>query len=49
MARVQVLVDDLMLSSKVNETLGSAGHELLGGPVPNPEAELRVPSWSDAL
>ncbi len=42
MARVQVLVDDLMLSSKVNEMLGSAGHELLGGPEPNPEAELIV-------
>jgi hypothetical protein len=28
-ARVLVLVDDLMLASKVTETLTSAGHELL--------------------
>lgn len=42
MARVQVLVSDLMLSSKVTETLGSAGHELLGGPEPDPEADLIV-------
>jgi hypothetical protein len=42
MARVQVLVDDLMLSSKVSETLASAGHELLGGPQPDPGADLIV-------
>jgi hypothetical protein len=30
MARVLVLVDDLMLSSKVTETLRSAGHEVVG-------------------
>lgn len=42
MARVQVLVGDLLLASKVTETLGSAGHELLGGPAPDPEAELIV-------
>jgi hypothetical protein len=42
MARVQVLVTDLMLSSKVTETLASAGHELLGGPDPDPAAELIV-------
>jgi hypothetical protein len=42
MARVQVLVSDLMLASKVTETLGSAGHELVAGPDPDPEAELIV-------
>lgn len=42
MARVQVLVDDLMLSSKVSETLASAGHELLAGPEPDPAADLIV-------
>jgi hypothetical protein len=42
MARVQVLVGDLMLSSKVTETLASAGHELLTGPEPDPAAELIV-------
>lgn len=42
MARVQVLVTDLMLSSKVTETLATAGHELLGGPDPDPAAELIV-------
>jgi hypothetical protein len=42
MARIQILVRDLMLSSKVNETLASAGHELLAGPEPAADAELIV-------
>lgn len=42
MATIQVLVADLMLSSKVTETLGSLGHELLTGPDPDPAAELIV-------
>lgn len=42
MAKIQVLVSDLMLSSKVTETLGSLGHELIGGPEPDPAAELIV-------
>jgi hypothetical protein len=42
MARVQVLVTDLMLSSKVTETLTAAGHELLAGPDPDPGAALIV-------
>jgi hypothetical protein len=42
MARVQALVSDLMLASKVEETLASAGYELLGGSDPDPRAELIV-------
>ena len=42
MARIQVLVDDLLLASKVNETLTSAGHDLLGGPDPERSADLIV-------
>jgi len=42
MARIQVLVTDLMLSSKVTETLATAGHELFSGPDPDPAVELIV-------
>lgn len=42
MARVQALVTDLMLASKVSETLSSAGHELLPGVEPRADAELIV-------
>lgn len=42
MATIQVLVSDLMLSSRVTETLGSLGHELIAGPEPDPAAELIV-------
>lgn len=42
MATIQVLVADLMLSSKVTETLGSLGHELTAGPHPDPAVELIV-------
>jgi len=41
-ARIQILVTDLMLSSKVSETLSSAGHELLRNPQPSADAELIV-------
>lgn len=40
MATVAVRVDDLMLGSKVTETLRSAGH-LIAGPA-TPEAELEL-------
>ena len=42
MSRVQVLVSDLMLASKVSETLSSAGHEILAGGEPSPAVELIV-------
>lgn len=42
MARVQVLVSDLMLASKVTETLRSAGHQLVAGSEPDPGVELIV-------
>ncbi len=42
MARVQSLVDDLMLASRVSEPLRAAGHEVLGGPDPDPTADLIV-------
>lgn len=40
--RVQVLVTDLMLGSKVTETLRSAGYELVGGSEPSAEVALIV-------
>jgi hypothetical protein len=42
MARIQSLVTDLMLSSRVSESLGSAGHEVSGGPEPDPSVDLIV-------
>ena len=42
MATIQVLVSDLMLSSKVTETLGSLGYELIAGPEPGPGADLII-------
>lgn len=42
MARVQSLVDDLMLASRVSEPLRAAGHEVVGGPEPDPTADLIV-------
>ncbi len=42
MARVQSLVTDLMLASRVSEPLRAAGHEVLGGPDPDPTADLIV-------
>lgn len=42
MARIQVLVTDLMLSSKVTETLRSAGHEPIAGSDPDEAVDLIV-------
>ena len=42
MARIQSLVTDLMLSSRVSEPLRAAGHEVLGGSEPDPSADLIV-------
>jgi hypothetical protein len=36
------MVTDLMLASRVNEQLGGAGHEVLGGSEPDPSADLIV-------
>ena len=36
MARIQSMVTDLMLSSRVSEPLRSAGHEVSGGSEPDP-------------
>ncbi len=42
MARVLCMVEDLMLQSRVTETLRSAGHEVLTGASPDVDAELIV-------
>ena len=42
MARIQVLVDDLMLQSKVAETLRACGHEPRVGGEPGADVELIV-------
>ena len=42
MARIQSLVTDLMLASKVSETLASAGHELVSGGEPRADVDLIV-------
>lgn len=42
MARVQSIVSDLMLASRVDETLSSAGHELFGGADPRDDVDLIV-------
>ncbi len=42
MARILCMVDDLMLRSKVVETLGSAGHEIVEGAEGGPAADLIV-------
>ena len=42
MARVQSMVTDLMLSSRVSEPLAAAGHEVVTGPEPDPSVDLIV-------
>lgn len=42
MARVQSLVTDLMLASRVSEPLRAAGHEVVGGAEPNPGVDAIV-------
>ncbi len=42
MARVQSLVPDLMLASRVSEPLRAAGHEIVGGAEPDASADLIV-------
>jgi hypothetical protein len=42
MARIQSMVSDLMLSSRVSEPLLAAGHEVTGGSEPDPTADLIV-------
>lgn len=42
MARIQSLVADLMLASKVSETLASAGYELVAGGEPRADVALIV-------
>jgi hypothetical protein len=41
-ARVQSLVTDLMLSSRVSEPLRAAGHEVVGGSEPASDVDLIV-------
>jgi len=42
MARIQSMVTDLMLSSRVSEPLRAAGHEVSGGSEPDPSVDLIV-------
>ena len=42
MARIQSIVSDLMLASKVSETLSSAGHEIVAGGEPRGDVDLIV-------
>jgi hypothetical protein len=42
MARIQSLVTDLMLSSRVSEPLRAAGHEVVGGSEPAPDVDAIV-------
>ena len=42
MARVQSLVTDLMLSSRVSEPLRAAGHEVVGGNEPASDVDVIV-------
>lgn len=41
-ARVQSMVADLMLASRVSEPLAAAGYEVVTGPAPDPTADLIV-------
>jgi hypothetical protein len=41
-ARVQSMVTDLMLASRVSVPLEAAGHEVVGGGEPDPSADLIV-------